>query len=37
MIERKYRVAKYIRLSDEDRDKKESVSVENQKIGRAHV
>lgn len=31
MIERKYRVAKYIRLSDEDRDKKESVSVENQR------
>ena len=31
MIERKYRVAKYIRLSDEDRDKKESESVENQR------
>lgn len=31
MIEEKYKVAKYIRLSDEDRDKKESESVENQR------
>ena len=31
MIETKYKVAKYIRLSDEDRDKAESESVENQR------
>ena len=31
MVEVKYKVAKYIRLSDEDRDKKESESVENQR------
>ncbi len=31
MLETKYKVAKYIRLSDEDRDKKESESVENQR------
>ena len=31
MINTKYKVAKYIRLSDEDRDKKESESVENQR------
>ena len=31
MLNTKYSVAKYIRLSDEDRDKKESVSVQNQR------
>lgn len=31
MIVKKYTVAKYIRLSDEDRGKKESESVENQR------
>ena len=31
MIETKYKVAKYIRLSDEDMDKAESESVENQR------
>lgn len=31
MVQTKYKVAKYIRLSDEDRDKKESESVENQR------
>ena len=31
MIITKYKVAKYIRLSDEDRGKKESESVENQR------
>ena len=31
MIETKYKVAKYIRLSDEERDKAESESVENQR------
>ena len=31
MVETIYKVAKYIRLSDEDRNKKESESVENQR------